>query len=402
MSASVVSGSRHRTIPGFGQRKYVTPAPLPPKAAAPRMDWVDYAKGWCIILVVMMHTVGGFNEALGETGWINSFVAFAKPFRMPDFFLIAGLFLSRSIDLPWQRFLDRKVLHFVYFYALWVTIQLVLKQGGILLSSPLEFVRLYITAFVQPMGTLWFIFILPIFYAVTKWARDQKLSGVAIIAGAATVEIAYQTFCFAAGFANPGMHIGSHALTGWVVFDEFCQRYVFFAAGYVLAPYIFQLAEIVVRYKLGALVVLCAWAVVNGSAIFTSASEIGLGTTNTSIAGLPVVSLILGVAGAMAVVAVSAMLAELKGLGWLRLLGSRSIIVYLAFFLPMVAMRLLVLKVWPTMDVSLASLVSTAVAVASPLGIHLIARKVGADFLFERPDIMRLEGAGSSREFAGA
>jgi hypothetical protein len=57
-------------------------------------------------------------------------VAFAKPFRMPDFFLISGLFLARVIDWNWHDYLDKKVVHFAYFYALWVTIQFAFKAPG--------------------------------------------------------------------------------------------------------------------------------------------------------------------------------------------------------------------------------------------------------------------------------
>ena len=60
-----------------------------------RVDWVDYAKGICIVMVVMMHSVLGVEIAAGQTGFMHVAVAFAKPFRMPDFFLISGLFL------PW-------------------------------------------------------------------------------------------------------------------------------------------------------------------------------------------------------------------------------------------------------------------------------------------------------------
>ena len=49
---------------------------------------------------------------------MGAFVAFAKPFRMPDFFLISGLFLTRAIDRDWHDYLDRKVWHFAYFYVL--------------------------------------------------------------------------------------------------------------------------------------------------------------------------------------------------------------------------------------------------------------------------------------------
>ena len=93
-----------------------------------RVAWVDYAKGF-------LHRHGGDDAldpgrpeaAAGETSWMGALVAFAKPFRMPDFFLISGLFLARVIDRNWRAYLDKKVVHFAYFYALWVTIQFAFK-----------------------------------------------------------------------------------------------------------------------------------------------------------------------------------------------------------------------------------------------------------------------------------
>src|SRR5438105_15603336 len=98
--------------------------------AGGRVDWVDYAKGICIVMVVMMHSVLGVEKAAGETGFMHAFVMFAQPFRMPDFFLISGLFLSVVIDRDWRTYLDRKVLHFAYFYVLWMTIQFGFKAPG--------------------------------------------------------------------------------------------------------------------------------------------------------------------------------------------------------------------------------------------------------------------------------
>jgi uncharacterized membrane protein YcfT len=63
-----------------------------------RVAWVDYAKGFCIIFVVMMHSTLGVENALGQQGWLHAAVEFARPFRMPNFFLISGLFLNRVID----------------------------------------------------------------------------------------------------------------------------------------------------------------------------------------------------------------------------------------------------------------------------------------------------------------
>ena len=84
-------------------------------AGAPRVDWVDYAKGFCIVMVVMMHSTLGVEAAAGQPSWMGHLVAFAKPFRMPDFFLISGLFLARVIDRDWRTYIDRKVIHFAYF-----------------------------------------------------------------------------------------------------------------------------------------------------------------------------------------------------------------------------------------------------------------------------------------------
>lgn len=55
-----------------------------------RIDWVDYAKGFCTIMVVMMHSTLGVEAAAGRDDWLHAAVAFAKPFRMPDFFLISA------------------------------------------------------------------------------------------------------------------------------------------------------------------------------------------------------------------------------------------------------------------------------------------------------------------------
>src|ERR1700687_3384985 len=95
-----------------------------------RLDWVDVAKGICIILVVMMHSTLGVEKAAGGLTSLHTFITWAQPFRMPDFFLISGLFLAARIDRPWRPYLDTKVVHFAYFYVLWVNIQFAMKAPG--------------------------------------------------------------------------------------------------------------------------------------------------------------------------------------------------------------------------------------------------------------------------------
>lgn len=319
-----------------------------------RVDWVDYAKGICIIMVVMMHSVLGVEKAAEQTGFMHYVVMFAKPFRMPDFFLISGLFLSVVIDRDWRTYLDRKVMHFAYFYVLWVTIQFGFKAPSLAAETSWPQVGLqYLESFIEPFGTLWFIYLLPIFFVVTKLTRN--VHPLIIWLFAAALETA-------------------HVATGWTVIDEFCARFVYFFTGYVLARYVFALSDRARARPAFALLGLGLWALVNGGLVALDISE------------WPVVSLALGFAGACAIIVTGTLLARAHWLGFLRFCGEHSIVIYLAFFLPMAATRTLLLRVGVIHDIGLISLIVTTVGVAGSLLIWRLALAVRANFLFERPD----------------
>jgi uncharacterized membrane protein YcfT len=322
-------------------------------AAGGRIDWVDYAKGICIVMVVMMHSVLGVELAAGQTGFMHLVVMFAKPFRMPDFFLISGLFLSVVIARDWRTYLDRKVVHFAYFYLLWVTIQFGFKAPSFAAETSWSHVGfLYLESFIEPFGTLWFIYLLPIFFVVTKLTR--KMPPLVVLTVAAALEMA-------------------HVLTGWTVIDEFGARFVYFYSGYLFAPYVFALSDRARARPALALAGLALWAVVNGSLVGFGASE------------WPLVSLALGLAGACAIIVTGTLLARMQWLNFLRYCGEHSIVIYLAFFLPMAATRTLLLRSGLIPDIGTVSLIVTVVGVVGALAIWRIALALHANFLFERP-----------------
>ncbi len=156
--------------------------------AAPRIDWVDYSKGICIILVVMMHSVLGYGEMVHSTGWMHAVVEFARPFRMPDFFLISGLFLSRSLFGDGRSYFDRKIVHFAYFYLLWLAVQTVAFEASVLMHDPVAFVQIFLKALIIPNGSLWFVHMLAVFYALT-WAL-RHVSKKVVFGAAALFQIA--------------------------------------------------------------------------------------------------------------------------------------------------------------------------------------------------------------------
>ena len=324
------------------------------RSATARIDWIDYAKGICIIMVVMMHSVLGVELEAGRTGFMHVVVAFAKPFRMPDFFLISGLFLSVVIDRDWRTYLDRKVVHFAYFYVLWVTIQFGFKAPAFAAEQGWAHVgALYLESFIEPFGTLWFIYLLPIFFVVTKATRNMP--PLAIWSVAAALEMA-------------------HIATGWTVIDEFAARSVYFYSGYLFASHVFALSNRArVRPQL-ALVGLATWAIADAALVHVGCSE------------WPLVSLLMGLAGACAIVVTGTLLARMRWLNFLRYCGEHSIVIYLAFFLPMATTRTALLKFAEIHDIGTISLMVTVAGVLGALLIWWGALAVGAKFLFERPN----------------
>jgi uncharacterized membrane protein YcfT len=319
-----------------------------------RIDWVDYAKGICIVMVVMMHSVLGVEKAAGDTGFMHYFVMFAQPFRMPDFFLISGLFLAVVIDRDWRTYLDRKVVHFIYFYVLWMTIQFGFKAPGFAAESGWRHVAfLYLESFIEPFGTLWFIYLLPVFFVVTKLSR--RIPPMVVWLAAAALEIA-------------------HVVTGWTVIDEFCARFVYFYSGYLFAAYVFALSDRSRAKPVLALAGLALWALVNG------------GLVTAGFGDWPLISLALGFAGAAAIIVMGTLLARMQWLNFLRYCGEHSIVIYLAFFLPMAVTRTVLLKTGLIADIGMISLIVTVAGVAGAVIIWRLALALRADFLFERPE----------------
>ncbi len=341
----------------------------PAQAVEDRVVWFDYAKGLCITLVVMMHSTLGVGEAMGGEGFMHEIVAFARPFRMPDFFLLSGLFLFRLIDRDWRTYLDRKVVHFAYFYLLWLVILTVVKHGAELGVDPDAWAAFFADALIQPNPNLWFIYVLPLFFVATKLARAVGLPGWALWLAAA----ALQTF---------PMH------TGWEAIDDYGARYfVFFLTGYLLAPQVFRLAAWVREHAAEAAIGLAGWFSFNAAVAFSASPVAGY----AKVADVPGVRIAVGLIGAIAVVTAASLLSRMNWAGYLRYAGRHSIVLYVSFVLPMAATRILLLKSGFISDVGVVSLMVTVAAVAVPLALHAALSNTWARFLYERPEALKFE-----------
>jgi uncharacterized membrane protein YcfT len=332
-----------------------------PTKTTHRNAWVDAAKGLCIILVVLFHSTLGVEKDLGVTTWMHTVIEWARPFRMPDFFMISGLFLSARIARPWAQFLDVKVWHFAYFYILWFHIHFGLRLKALIGDVGVDgAVRQYLEAYIDPFGSLWFIYLLAVFCIVAKLLYRQPVWLVTALGLAAHVLVPH---------------------TDIFLVDEFFARFVFFYVGYAYAPHILDYANQLKRLPVQFLTaVLALWAVLNTLGMVTG------------LASMPVVELLFAGLGIAAVIMLS--VAITRGSGTIAgdaliYCGRNSIVIYLAFTIFMAITRTVLVKMshglGGGLDGGLIAVASAAAGLFGALIMHALVRNTPLKFLFVRP-----------------
>jgi uncharacterized membrane protein YcfT len=342
-----------------------------------RFDWVDAAKGLSILLVVMMYSAYNVGEYTGQVGVLHYAIGFATPFRMPEFFLISGLFLSQVIARDWRRYADRRMVHYFYFYAVWVAIDIVLKTGLAERDLPGTLAKLGF-AIVQPYGVFWFIYMLGIFSLASKLAWQMKAPHWLVLG-------------LGAGLAMAGIHSPSYLVT------QFSAYFFFFYLGYVAAPLVFRMVEAAERRPLAAVAGLAAWAVLEAFLVFWPNGTPHPVAMEMGLAAFPPLHLALAVAGAVALCVLGMLLLKLPFMDWLRWLGEHSLVVYLGFTIPMSVVRIVAMRSG-LVDTSTLSILVLVGATAAPVILYLLVKRFGVGgFLFERPAWARLPGTPGSR-----
>lgn len=331
-----------------------------------RLDWVDMAKGISILMVVMLYATIGAGEATNNVGAFHYIIGFATPFRMPEFFLISGLFLANVINRPWRKFADRRAVHYLYFYALWAVIHIVLKVG-LASADPLTALEQLGWAIIQPYGVLWFIYVLALVGVAAKVLKELRVPHWVVIAAAGVASMAH-------------IDTASYAL------NQFAEYFVFFYAGYAFAPWIFKLVEKAMAMPKAAIAGLILWAAINGYFVFTPGFAAEPRHFTMGLAEAPAIRFALALAGSVALCVAAGVFSLANWMGWLRFIGQRSLVIYVAFALPLTFSRLLLIKLELVNDTTILTITTMLIALTLPLVGNWLIQKIGfGHFLFARP-----------------
>jgi uncharacterized membrane protein YcfT len=333
--------------------------------ASPRRGWIDHAKGLCIILVVMMHTALGVEKEIGQTGFLHAIVAWTKPFRMPDFFLLSGYLAAGIGAMHWRSFVDRKVLRYVYFYVLWLAILITLKVGMTPLSGPANFISAFAFGLIEPFATLWFIYILPFFMLAAKLAKGRH----AYLIGVSAILL----HLWAAAYPVGGAYAMISQATASTSINSFALFFVFFLAGYLGRQSIDALLTMAGRRPFLSVVTLIIWVGLHSYSL------------HLGIAGVPGLTILFGLLGGLAVAFLALLFNRANGFGWLAYCGRYSLPIYLAFVIPMAASRELLARTDFAKYPDLMMILVLFIAILVPLVLERAVRGRRLGFLFSRP-----------------
>ncbi len=218
---------------------------------------------------------------------------------------------------------------------------------------------------------MWFIQLLPILFLATRPAERFPLL---LALGAAVA-----AHVLAASVPEGGKYAMASKLTGWTTIDSFLSFFVYFYCGHRFRDRIFAFARWLGRHWRTAVIGLIAWAIVEQLAVMRGLPE------------TPGATLLFGLVGGVAVIAVAVILDRSRRLRWLAYCARNSLIIYLSFFAPMAAARALLIRTGWIVDVGVMSLVVAVAAVATPLAASALVRRTVFDFLYTRPSWARLD-----------
>lgn len=317
-----------------------------------RIEWVDYAKGMSILLVVIHHSIfrdSSINLHSEELVYLNDLFRY---FRMPLFFFIAGLFIHKALSSKLSVFLKDKIGNFLYIFVLWSVIHYLIKTVApyLILGSETD-LKSILSIFIYPPNTLWFIYALLIFFLITRLTK--KIPYIALA-------IAMMFFIFTINNAD--------SLESTILI-RVARFYPYFLLGYIFADFVKLAADKVRIYH--SILILPYFSIM---VFFFEESW-----ANSSIAVF-----LLGLLGIMSGIIIAVILSKITIFSWLGYIGKNTLSIYLMHTIPLFVLKEVFKVIIPNQPL-LATLLLVLIGVMLSLLFGTIFKKLKMNWLLVPP-----------------
>ncbi|WP_438765386.1 acyltransferase family protein [Kushneria sp. TE3] len=153
-----------------------------------RIEWIDAAKGACILAVILYHfnifIYQGVHEGHAIATVWNIGISALKPLRMPLFFLISGYLASTGITRrSWGRIRTKKIASLLWVYVLWSVIYWA-AVSHLLPANPWHdssfdaglTLPLLLERMLTANISLWYLYALVLYFVLAKALRSAVLA----------------------------------------------------------------------------------------------------------------------------------------------------------------------------------------------------------------------------------
>ncbi|MDF2234254.1 acyltransferase family protein [Albimonas sp. CAU 1670] len=305
-----------------------------------RIGWIDAAKGIGILLVVLGHAERGLRSAglLSDPGWaLADYLLYS--FHMPLFMALAGMSVPASLGRP--GFVRRKAGRLLHPYLVWSLI-----QGGVAvalagMTNGQATVADLLAIPWRPISPFWFLYALFVYMLVAAVAPLDRRLGLAALTIFALSPLLSVEFPFRLAYF-----------------------FLFFVLGALARPRTLPLWVVPAGFA-----VCFGWAgAMLGAGLVQVQAGSALGLSYHSPLLLPS-----ALAGMLATLA----LAQRLDLGWLRMLGRRSLSIFVMHILALAGLRIALQKGAGIEDPAILLPVVLVGGVLLPLGADALLRRLG-------------------------
>lgn len=166
------------------------------------IDWIDNAKGICILLVVFYHVaLQGYDYSiltvatLGNSSsyFYDRISAYLTPLRMPLFFIVSGFLVQKNIKIDtWSAIVQKRITNLIYLFIIWGLIKWLfnyiidhsnsfpIDTSPIISSSDADTLKEFIILMSRGSNSLWYLYSLPLYFCMAKILNAKPIFAIVL------------------------------------------------------------------------------------------------------------------------------------------------------------------------------------------------------------------------------
>jgi len=342
---------------------------------ASRLSWIDYARGLAIILVCYRHVFEGSKEAgipVGDYNFLEYLNIFLYSFRMPLFFIISGLFITRSLAKKGLgQYIENRARTILYPYFVWGALQLTLQMIFTKYTNGHPTASSYLNLLYQPRECAQFWYLYALFNVSLLYALSKYFLKIPAV---------YNILIGIVFFYLSSLIYQQNIPTGFVF--DILHYYIFFAIGDFLSSYLLD-EKNYKHFESGKLLLLIL-APFGAGQIYFLLENLNHTTSKYMYVEYyqPFIFLLIAIMGCVFIINLTFYLQKKNILKWLTVLGRNSLYIYVSHVIVFAFARIVLSKFLGIHNVAIIILSGMLSGLLVPLFLYRLAVKLNMRWLF--------------------